>query len=142
VLESTFPSDRALAVELLERLARRDASGLLALAVTKDEFADIVWPTLPVSRREVGVSMGYVWQDSYTKSRGHLAQTVDAFGGKPLSLVDIGFTGPETQHGDTTIVRKSFLVVKDADGRQSTIRVFGSVIRQAGRSKVYSYIVD
>jgi hypothetical protein len=135
-------SDGALAQAVLDALARRDVERLLALSVSRDEFADLVWPTLPASRPEVGMPMTYVWQDSFTKSRGSLAQTIEAVGGQRFTLVRIGFSGRQTDHKGVVIARKSYLVVKDDHGRERQIRVFGSVIRQAGRSKVYSYIID
>ena len=141
-LAPSFESDEALARAVLDGLARRDYERLLALSVSKEEFAELVWPTLPASRPDVGMPMHYVWQDSFTKSRGFLAQTIEAFGGQPLTLVRVGFSGRQTEHKTVTIARKSYLVVKDGQGQERQIRVFGSVIRQNGRSKVYSYIID
>ncbi len=141
-LAPTFESDHALARAVLDAIETRDVERLLALSLSRDEFADLVWPTLPASRPEVGMPMTYVWQDSFTRSRGSLAQTIEAFGGQRLTLVRVGFSGRQTDHEGVVIARKSYLVVKDAQGQERQIRVFGSVIRQAGRSKVYSYIID
>lgn len=141
-LAPSFESDDALAQAVLDGLAKRDVEGLLALSLSRDEFADLVWPTLPASRPEVGMPMTYVWQDSFTRSRSSLAQTIEAFGGQPLTLVRVGFSGRQTDHKGVVIARKSYLVVKDGQGQERQIRVFGSVIRQNGRSKVYSYIID
>lgn len=141
-LAPSFESDEALAQAVLDGLATRDVEGLLALSLSRDEFADLVWPTLPASRPEVGMPMSYVWQDSFSKSRTSLAQRIETLGGQRLTLVRVGFSGRQTDHKGVVIARKSHLVVKDNQGQQRQIRVFGSVIRQAGRSKVYSYIVD
>lgn len=141
-LAPAFESDDALARAVLDALEKRDSERLLALSVSRDEFADLVWPTLPASRPEVGMPMTYVWQDSFSKSRGSLAQTIEAFGGQRLTLVRVGFSGRQTDHRGVAIARRSYLVVKDDQGQERQIRVFGSVIRQAGRSKVYSYIID
>ena len=141
-LASTFDSDEAVARAVLDALAHKDADRLAGLALTKDEFESVVWPTLPVSRPEVRMPMDYLWQDTFTKSRLYLAQTLEEFGGRRYSLVRVEFQGDTTDHESYSVSRKTRLVVTDASGAEQTIRVFGSIIRQAGRSKVYSYIVD
>ena len=47
-----------------------------------------------------------------------------------------------TSTGTCTISRETRLIVRDETGEELTLRLFGSIIRQHGRSKVYSYIVD
>jgi hypothetical protein len=141
-LNPAFESDEALARAVLDAVARKDADALLALSVTKDEFEDLVWPTLPVSRPDVGMPLGFVWQDNFSKSRYHLIQTLAQVGGRRYELDRIEFGGPTTDHGTHAVSRETRLVVRDDDGRQRTLRLFGSIIRQAGRSKVFSYIVD
>lgn len=138
----TFESDEALARAVLDAVARNDREALVRMALTKDEFEGIVWPTLRVSRPEVGMPMDFVWQDTFTKSRGYLAQTLSELAGQRFDLVRVDFRGETTEHGTYAVSRKTHLVVRDADGRERTIRLFGSIIRQNARSKVYSYIVD
>lgn len=127
---------------MLAAVERRDGQALMAMAVTKEEFEDIIWPTLPVSRPEVGMPLSYVWQDTAKKSRGHLAQTLAAFGGQRFVLQRVEFGGETTEHGTYEVSRKAHLVVTDASGGARRLRLFGSRVRQDGRSKVYSYIID
>jgi hypothetical protein len=141
-LDPAFESDEALARAVLDAVARKDAEALLALSVTKDEFEDLVWPTLRVSRPEVGMPPGYVWQDTFSKSRHHLIQTLAQVGGRRYELDRIEFGGPTTEYGTHAVSRETRLVVRGDDGGERTLRLFGSIIRQAGRSKVFSYIVD
>jgi len=141
-LEHTFSSDEALARAVLDGIARKDGEGLLQLSVSKDEFEDLVWPTLPVSRPEVGMPLSYVWHDTFTKSRSYLAQTLDEFGGSRYELRGIEFGGPTTDRGAYTVSRQARLLVMDEQGQERRLRLFGSVIRQHGRSKIFSYIVD
>jgi len=141
-LGHTFESDETLARAVLDGFTRKDAAVLLQLSVTKEEFEDLVWPTLPVSRPEVGMPLSYVWQDNFTKSRSYLAQTLDAFGGSRYELRGIEFGGPTTDRGTYSVSRQARLLVMDEQGKERRLRLFGSVIRQHGRSKVFSYIVD
>ena len=141
-LENTFESDHDLARAVLDGFARNDREALLTLAVTKAEFEELVWPTLRVSRPEVQMPIEYVWQDTFTKSRAHLARTLNQFGGRQYKLVRVEFRGKTSDHGTHSISRQTRLIVTDDAGRDLTIGLFGSIIRQNGRSKVFSYIVD
>jgi hypothetical protein len=138
----TFESDEAAARAVLDAVAHNDAEALADLALTEEDFEDVMWPTLPVSRPAVGMPMDYVWQDTLRKSRAYLAQTLADYGGKRFELVRIEFLGETTAHEGYSVSRKSQLVVKETDGRERTIRLFGSIIRQGGRSKINSYILD
>jgi hypothetical protein len=141
-LEPAFDSDEALARSVLDLVEREDREALLRLSITKDEFEDIVWPTLPVSRPEVGMPLSYLWNDTFTKSRSYLAETLSKFGGQRFELVRVEFRGDTSGHETYSVSRKTHLVVRDESGEERTVRLFGSVIRQDGRSKVYSYIID
>lgn len=141
-LAAALPSDEALAHAVLDGIARRDADALMGLAVTREEFEEIVWPALPASRPEVGMPASYVWQDTSAKSRAYLASTLAEYGGRRFTLLRVDTRGRTTDHGTHTISRETHLMVRDAAGQQHTLRLFGSIIRQHGRSKVYSYIVN
>lgn len=142
VLANTLSSDEATAHAVLDALERRDAAALMALSVSQEEFERIVWPALPASRPEVGMPASYVWQDTFTRSRTHLDETLQRWGGRRLHLVRLEFGGSTTEHGAYSLSRKTRLVVRDEAGAESAVRLFGSIIRQRGGSKVYSYIVD
>jgi hypothetical protein len=141
-LRGTLESDRAVAEAVLAAVAANDRAALMDLSLSKDEFEDIVWPTLPVSRPEVGMPMTYVWQDTFTKSRTSLSRILERHGGQRFELVDVESRGETTQHGRFAVSRKTHLIVRDAEGQERVLRLFGSIIRQDGRSKVYSYVVD
>lgn len=141
-LTNTFESDETAVRAVLDAVAANDAERLISLSLTKEEFETIVWPTLSVSRPEVGMPMDYVWQDTSSKSRAYLAKALDDYGGQRLNLAHVEFRGNTTEHEGYTVSRKTYLIVTDETGEQKTIRLFGSIIRQDGRSKIYSYIVD
>lgn len=142
VLANTHSSDDALAQAVLDAMERRDVDALMRLSVSEEEFERVVWPSLPASRPEVGVSSSYVWQDTFTKSRAYLHRTLQQWGGKRLQLIRVEFAGDTTEGQSYSLSRKSRLVVRDEEGHERTVRLFGSIIRQAGQSKVYSFILD
>ena len=59
-----------------------------------------------------------------------------------LDLQSIGFRGETSQYGTATVRRESVLVVRGSDGTVREIRLFGSMVEQDGRFKVFSYVTD
>lgn len=141
-LAHAHESPEALARAALAAIERSDADALHALALTRDEFTDLVWPELPAARPERNLSPSFVWGDLSLKSNVALRQTLTVFGGHKHALVSVRFLGETTRYDSFRVHRESELTVKDLDGTERNLRVFGSVIEKDGRYKVFSYVVD
>ena len=137
-----FASKEAAAQAVADALAARDGEHLLALAVTEREFKLRVWPALPASRADVGMPADYLWADTFTKSRGHLGQLLEAHGGKSLAIEQVAFAGPPVDYRGFRIHPKSVLLVRDAAGAVHEQRLFGSMLESAEGWKIFSYILD
>lgn len=138
----TFDSAEAVAAAVLDGLARRDAARLAELPLDEHEFRKWVWPELPAGRPEVGMPFDYFWKDFSFKSRTSLASTLSEFGGQRFVLKRIDFGGETTHYGAFSVSRDARLTVVDDQGRERSIRVFGSVLHTGGRYKLFSYVVD
>jgi hypothetical protein len=141
-LTNTFDSPEALAREVLARLARRDQGGLRELALTRTEFADHVWPELPASRPERNTPLSFVWGRLEQQSALSLAGTVSRLGGTAYVLQDVRFEGETTDYGSFSVRRQSVLVVRTPAGAVEQIKVFGAMLTQGGRHKIFSFVVD
>lgn len=141
-LTNTFESPEALAREVLARLARQDQGGLRELALTRDEFAGHVWPKLPASRPERNTPLSFVWGRLEQQSALSLAGTMSRLGGTAYTLQDVRFEGDTTDYGSFSVRRKSVLVVRTPSGTIEPIKVFGAMLTQGGRYKVFSFVVD
>lgn len=141
-LSNTFDSPEALARAVLERLERKDLPGLRALPLSEAEFRDHVWPELPASRPERNVPFDYAWGQMKQRSDGYLGNTLARYGGKPLTLVRLRFTGATTQYQSFAVMRESEIIAADDTGRDLVIRLFGSAMAKDGRYKMFSYVVD
>jgi hypothetical protein len=141
-LANTFESPDALARAVLDQLAHNDSAGLRALALSEEEFRSRVWPELPVSRPERNVPFEYVWRDLRQKSEGHLRQTLAEHGGRRYALVKVEFLGETTPYRTFQVAREAQLLVRDDRGEEHPIRVFGSVLRDGSRHKLFSYVID
>lgn len=140
-LAHTFDSPDEVARAVLDALARRDFQGLQALALTEEEFREHVWPELPVSRPERNMPFEYVWGQTRQRSDHYLRQTFARYEGQWFELLRVEFDGETTAYRSVSVSRKTVLVVRDAGGQEQRLRLFGSILRQGDRYKVYSYVV-
>jgi hypothetical protein len=141
-LVATFDSPEALARAVIDRVAERDAAGLQALALTRDEFAAYVWPHLPASRPETNMPVEFVWDRLKRSSDLHLARTLARRGGARYQLVSVSFRGEQSRYGAFTVMRDSELTVRTAAGEIDTVRLFGAVVSDGYRYKLFSFVVD
>lgn len=141
-LPNSYDSDEDLARAVLTAVERRDAGALRQVALNREEFTDHVWPELPAARPERNLSAGYVWGDLNQKSNITLEQTLAAHAGKHYELAGIRYLGKSTPYGSYVVHRESELTVKDPDGNEKQVRLFGSVLEKGGRYKVFSYVIN
>lgn len=141
-LAGTCASPEALAAAVLDGFVRRDRAALERLAISRREFSDHVWPVLPASRPERNLSAQFVWSDLFGKGRLHLTRNLamPLPAGARVSRID--FRGETSRYGDLTIRRESVVTVIDRAGRPVDVRLFGSMLEQNGRFKVFSYVTD
>jgi hypothetical protein len=141
-LAHTFSSEDALAERVLGALAARDITALQALPLSEGEFRDVVWPELPASRPDANVPLDYAWRTLAQNSRGHLAKTVHEHGGRRYRLLRVQFDGGSTSFRSFTVHRRARLVVRDAEGRERQLRLFGSVLERDHEFKLFSYVSE
>ncbi len=141
-LDGLFPSAEAAASEFLARLEGGDATALRRLILTEAEFRASVYPALPASRPERNTSAEFLWGLMGPRSRNSLAETLGRYGGRRLELLSVDFLGETTDYGPFRVHRETVLTVRDESGERMVVRLFGSMIEQDGRFKLYSFVVD
>jgi len=142
LLGNTHPSAQAMAVAVLDALARKDAAAMRSLALSEGEFREYIWPELPAARPERNLPFSYVWGDLRQKSEAALSETIARHGGRRYILVSVTFTGATTRYPSYTVYRESVLRVRDEVGAESDLRLFGSGLQKDDAWKVFSYVVD
>jgi hypothetical protein len=135
-------SPDALARTVLSAIAHQDADRLRRVALSEEEFREVVWPELPAARPERNIPFGYAWGDLRSKSEAALAGMLAQNGGKSFELVSIRFSGGSTQYQTYVVHREAVLRVRDLNGADQEVRLFGSVLERDGACKVFSYVVD
>lgn len=141
-LHHTFPSPEALSEAVLAALADGDADTLASLALSELEFRTAVWPDLPSSRPERGVPFDYAWGDLHQKSSNALRRLVARHGGKRYALVRVTFAGETTPYRTYRVHRETLLDVRNEEGGELTVALFGSILEREGEFKLFSYVVD
>ena len=144
----TFSNTFADFDELLKALERAVVSGnaglMRELAVTEEEFRDLVWPTLDIAKLpNSGFTWEFVWSQHQLQHEKCLMRTSHDLAGTEIDIVDIMFEGRTTDHGSFKIHRDSRVEVRRADGTRDEVALFGSLLETAdGRYKIYSFIND
>jgi hypothetical protein len=133
---------RDLAQGVLEGFERRDVVTLRALALTEQEFREHIWPALPASRPERNLPFSYVWGDLRQKSEQSLTELLARYGGQRFELLGVEYRGETTRYACSVVHRDTVLVVRDRDGAEQQLRLYGSTLETDGTFKVFSYIVD
>ena len=141
-LAGASDSPEAAARRALALIAAGDADGLGEIALSEAEFRDLVYPALPASRPERNTSADFVWSMLRQRSRNSLAFTLNRYRGQPLALEAVDFDGETTDYGAFRVHRETALAVRLPDGKRSVVRVFGSMIEQDGRFKIFSFVTD
>jgi hypothetical protein len=142
LLGNAHPSSQALATAVLDGIARRDTTALRSLALNEQEFREHIWPELPASRPERNLPFSYVWGDLRQKSETSLTQTMARLGGRRYTLVTVRFAGETTRYPSYTVYRETVLKVRDDQGIEADLRIFGSSLEKDDTWKVFSYVVD
>jgi hypothetical protein len=141
-LETTFESPTALAQAVVDGLNRKDPAMLERLALTEDEFRELVWPRQPAARPGRNIPWDYVWKDLSVKSRWQLRGRLAAWPAAPVAVEAVTFDGDTTDYDSYRVMRKSKVTLRDASGQRTTVRLFGSIIEQGGRYKVFSFVAE
>jgi hypothetical protein len=138
---NTLSSPEAAAEAVIDAMQDGDLDRLRSLALTEDEFRAHIWPHLPASRPERNVPFDFAWSLLQQTSEGHLRQTAAHLREAPV-LKRVRFGGPMSVYGELVVHRDTELVVLGSTGDEKVIRLFGSMVEQGGRWKVFSYVVD
>jgi hypothetical protein len=76
------------------------------------------------------------------KSEAALSQTLARHGGRRYTLASVQFAGETTRYPSYAVFRETVLRVRDEQGIEADLRVFGSSLEKGDAWKVFSYVVD
>ena len=141
---ATFASRAELSKALEAAIASGDIEIMRAMAVSREEFRDLVWPTLPIAKRpNSNFTWEFVWSQHALRHESSLRRIATDFGGRDLEIAGVSARGETTDHGGFLIHRENYVEVVRPDGTRDELRLFGSLLETSdGRVKIYSFIND
>lgn len=140
-LANAQASAEALSRNFLKALANRDRAAIEGLRLTRDEFCQAVFPELPASKLP-NVTCDFVWQQATLKSLSGLSEMYAIHQGRRYEFVALRFAKGTDAYPTYRVHKESHLLVKDENGRQQEIRLFGSMLEIDGGYKLFSFVID
>lgn len=138
-LQSDFRSRDAIIDAYVKRLAANDTAGLVQLALTKNEFAWLYYPTNPIGLPPYDLSAGLMWFQMEGNSRQGLLHALDERGGRNLHVV--GYTCESTStEGENRIHNRCALKKLQAPGDTVPEILFGGILERHGRFKLIGFV--
>jgi hypothetical protein len=127
---------------VLDGYGRRDLEGLRDLALSEQEFRAYVWPELPASRPERNTPLEFVWGTLRQKSDNSLRRLLSLHGGRRYRLLGMEFREAATPYETFVVHREAVLRLRDEQGAERTLALFGSVLQRGGEYKLFSFVAD
>jgi hypothetical protein len=125
---------------VLAALRRRDEQALAALRLTEREYKDLLWPELPQARDpRHTLTVDFHWENLDRQSRAGVQGAMGDHGGEDFELIEVVPEGVEELETCKLLRRVKLKVRRRADGKESLIRVCGSILVLDGQYKLVSF---
>jgi hypothetical protein len=137
-LSGGAPSRDALIREFVRGLEARDTAVLRRLALDRNEFAFLYYPTAPQGLPPYDLEPGLLWFTLESGSHKGLARALESRGGRALGFEGYRCDSIASQQGENTVwgpctvhSRRKGVVMEE--------RLFGLIVERAGRFKFVDY---
>ena len=129
--------------ELVEKFMRHlesaDTASLVRMTVSKAEFAYIVYPESPNSRKPYQQSPDLVWFQHSAASGTGLARLLERLSGSGLGLRSFTCDPKPVREGSNRIWRNCAVRFAPRTGEVKSLRLFGGIVEREGQFKILSY---
>lgn len=124
---------------VLDALAISDAEAMHGLRITRYEHDSVLVPNMPIGQADPATTdLGYAWFLLEQNNVKGIRRAITKHGGKSFRVVSVRFTKPSQKHGPVTLHKGTEVTVKDGEGIEQVLPMFGSIIEHGGRFKVVS----
>ena len=138
-LNGAARSKNQLMRTLVRALESADTIGLARLAVTRAEFAYLVFPESPLSAPPYSQAPDLVWmRHSYGSAIG-LQRLLTRLGGSPLGYRSLSCAEVPIAEGSNRIWKDCTVRFSPPGGSNQTLQLFAGIIEREGRFKILSY---
>jgi hypothetical protein len=129
----------ALARTFLRGLALHDTASLRRLAVTRGEYAWLIYPTDPQGLPPYSLAPGLRWFLLESGSEKGLREALRAFGGRPLHYLGVRCEGTGSVQGENVVWGPCLVRFAQARGDTTEQRLFGPVVHRGRQYKLLSF---
>lgn len=140
-LEGGAPSRDSLVALVVALVNRHDARGIERLAVSRAEYAWLVYPSLPIARPPYRQPPDVAWMLLHAESRSGLSRLLARYRATPLTVRGAACAAHE-RHGALDAWTNCRVTVEGGDGRRVEQRLFGDLVAIGGRVKLLSFAND
>lgn len=129
---------------VLAAIAARDTAGLAALAITRAEFAYLVYPSHIYRAAPYELDPGLFWLQIQQGSSKGAGQLLNHYGGRRLTLREVSCSVDTLQLQGASDIRMwaPCEVQMEVDDSAVTGRLFGTIVELDGHMKLMGYAND
>ena len=139
-LAGSRPSMETLSIDFLQALEGGDEDAIRQLALSKEQFAEFVWPELPASDPSTNLNVDWVWNQMHMRSLVDLSTAVFSNTGRHYDFVDFRFAEEVEEYRTYKVHRDARLKVVDENGEEIELNLFGSVLEMDDEFKIFSFV--
>jgi hypothetical protein len=133
---------KALVRRFVEALARADTSALVGMAVTRAEFAYLIYPSSPYTRPPYRQSPEITWLLLRAEHQKGLTRLLRRLGGRAGTYSGHQCDPNPVREGRNRTWRGCRVRIRLATGEPFEGRLFGAIVEREGRFKFASYATD
>jgi hypothetical protein len=139
-LANARTSPEALARAALAALVESDSTALADLMVTREEYLELLWPSLPDRNH---VPFDFVWSLTGPRSRKARREALGELGGAPLGLVRVDLGNKLEAYDEFTLYQDARMIVRWPEtGREGPIPLMDVLVEMKGGWKFLNFGED
>src|SRR6185503_14723155 len=123
----------ALVAAFIQAVQSRDSAALSRLALTRAEFAYLVYPNSPYTVPPYRQAPWLVWLQIQRPSTVGASRLIERFGGHPLRLAGYRCDSQPERQGANSLWKNCTLRLTGANDLAGPRRYFGSILERDGR---------
>lgn len=139
MMSNSFGSPEEACRQVLDALAAGDTLGLQRLILTRYEHDSILVPRMPIGRDTTGnKDLELAWYMLNQRSVKGMRRALADYAGQRFELVSVTFNRPRESYGPLTMHKGTQVTVRNEEGEEVVIGIFGSILEQNGKFKLVS----
>jgi hypothetical protein len=123
----------------MSALARRDTLAIALMAISREEFAYLYYPTSRQSLPPYELEPALMWQMLFERSDRGIRRALQKYGGQKLRLLSYECGSDASQEGSNTIWGPCTVRFARPGAQAASVRLFSQIIKRGGRYKFLSY---